>query len=1043
MYNILFIMLFISGLFYAWAGIYGIFINRERLNRIYAHFAFSLSIWALSHVMIYLSPNYQSAKICFITTMIGSCLSYSFVLYYALLLCQKGAFLKKKIGLLLLHFPLLLTIIYFLFFDKPPFAPLYALRYVNGHWIYQDGIVFGQITFWMLQMLLYPTLSVIFMLLYIFKHNAKALSAQILVKPLIIMLSCAIPPFMFSIFTDILLKPSLTKDLPPLAGLVCIAPLLGVMYCTKKYFLFKAPEEVTVFLQTTALKRSILKQLYAFHATVIFIFAGLLFMDYYFILKRPFSPQIHILFFLFSLIALFTYLIFEKSAFSAKTKENLLLFAIALTCVIMALSFPYENVFVLFFCPIQFLILGILFDKKSHMLKVIGIILANYFFLLWTRFEHIIDYNIYQGFKPLSFEIATVVLSIFLIYYVGNIFRNRIRELNHAGLSQTVVSKISTLFMENREKHFEETAKEALKALIEFLNLSHGALLFFHPETLSLSPLVQVSSKEGQSHLDLRALYLGNFHYTLSEFEKDNTIQYTEYHPLPLSAQEERDYVERHQLSYVFLKKFSILDQEAVLMLSDSKKGFLLDDSKIQVVSIFIHILAVAYEGMLDRKIIEKMAYQDSLTGLPNTLYFKSQLESLIAHGHEKFAVLFLDLDSFKHVNDTIGHDGGDGLIKIIASDILAHLDPAKHEICRFGGDEFLILIRDFAHLAEISDFCKELLLEIKKPYVLSETEFFVSATIGVALYPDHGQDGVSLIKNADMAMYETKAKNKGTCGIYRETLANQNAFSIKLQNDLHHAIKNHEFELYYQPQVDGRTGEIIGAEALLRWNNPTYGRVSPSVFIPLAEQSGAIHELGLWVIKTAARQNKMWQQKGLPFIPISVNVSIHQFKKSSFIENLKKALGTCQLSPQYLEIEITENYSDIREKELTEILDGLHAYGFVISIDDFGTKYSSMLRLKNFPIDKLKIDMDFIRGIGYNKKDEGIIRVISYFASTLGMRVIAEGVENKAQKDFLLASDCFEIQGYYYAKPLPAPDFEQLLSQKIIVPAPEATDIS
>ena len=346
-------------------------------------------------------------------------------------------------------------------------------------------------------------------------------------------------------------------------------------------------------------------------------------------------------------------------------------------------------------------------------------------------------------------------------------------------------------------------------------------------------------------------------------------------------------------------------------------------------------------------------------------------------------------------------------------------------------GDEFLILIKNIENENYIREISEKILNIFKKPFIIDNNDLFMTTSIGGAIYPVDGQDVETLIKNADIAMYKAKEKGKNKfelcTAIFKDGLVKE----MKLTNSLYKAIERNEFELYYQPQVSIISGEIIGLEALIRWNNAELGMVNPVDFIYIAEKTGLILPIGEWVMKTACSQNKEWQDAGILNVPIAVNLSVNQFQNKRIIEDIINILKETGLNPNDLELEITENIIMKETEYIIESLKQLKELGVKIAIDDFGTEYSSLNYIKQLPVDKIKIDMSFVRGININHKDEAIIKVIIALAKNLGLKVIAEGVETKEQLDFLREQMCDEIQGYYYYKPMPANQIEELMRKK------------
>jgi diguanylate cyclase len=408
-------------------------------------------------------------------------------------------------------------------------------------------------------------------------------------------------------------------------------------------------------------------------------------------------------------------------------------------------------------------------------------------------------------------------------------------------------------------------------------------------------------------------------------------------------------------------------------------------------------------------------AHHDTLTGLPNRLFFGEQLhERLFQKNDQSFAIMYLDLDRFKNINDTLGHTIGDQLLVQVAERVKMSL-MNRATIYRIGGDEFTILI-DQPEKNETQAIAQSILDVIAQPFILEGHEFYITASIGICLYPENGSDIETLLKHADSAMYVAKNNGGNRFKLYDPNIEFETSERVILENDLRKAIKQDEFQLHYQPKVDLKTNQITGVEALLRWEHPKMGTVSPTKFIPIAEEIGLIATIGEWVLRTACAQNKAWQEEGLPPIRVAVNLSLHQFREDNLVQMIEGILIETGLDPTYLELEITESISMYNEDYVINKLSELRRIGIHISVDDFGTGYSSLYYLNRLPIDSLKIDRSFMR-----ENNTTIIKAIIGLAHNLDLKVIAEGVESSEQVDFLRQCCCDEAQGYFFEKPLSA----------------------
>ncbi|MDE4084452.1 EAL domain-containing protein [Planococcus maritimus] len=433
----------------------------------------------------------------------------------------------------------------------------------------------------------------------------------------------------------------------------------------------------------------------------------------------------------------------------------------------------------------------------------------------------------------------------------------------------------------------------------------------------------------------------------------------------------------------------------------------------------------VTFRDITKRKQLEKeithLAYYDHLTDLPNRAlldYFLNQEIEKAKLSGQKVAVLYLDLDRFKIINDSLGHSYGDILLKDVADRINRYV-PDQAFVSRQGGDEFTIVLPGFDSLTELMDLVGKLVESFSDTFVLKGNEVHIKASIGISMFPEDGETAEVLIKNADAAMYKSKEKSGTYYHFFRSEMNTRNMESIFLENALYKALENDELLLHFQPQVDCRTARVTGAEALIRWNHPTRGMISPVEFIPTAEATGLIVPIGRWVLESACMQLKKWHDEGRTEMSVSVNLSGRQFEEDDLVSMIECILAQTGASPECLHIELTENQIFRNTHMTLDKMRDLKMLGIKIALDDFGTGYSSLGYLKNFPIDTLKIDRSFMVDILSDKNNSAITSTIITLAQNLGLNVIAEGVETKEQLEFLAARNCFNIQGYYYSKPL------------------------
>ena len=416
-----------------------------------------------------------------------------------------------------------------------------------------------------------------------------------------------------------------------------------------------------------------------------------------------------------------------------------------------------------------------------------------------------------------------------------------------------------------------------------------------------------------------------------------------------------------------------------------------------------------------EKKDLFLMARTDSLSGLANRNYLNEFLEILIPTAKRKnseFAFLFLDLDNFKTINDSLGHHIGDELL-INVSDVLKKVLRPNDFIARVGGDEFVLIIQDFKSNLELTNIIKRVQEQLSKPWLIQTNPISTTCSVGIAIFPKDGQDIISLMKNADIAMYEAKKHGRNTYHFFTEELNDAVLRIINLDKEMQNALKNNNYKLFYQPKVCIETSKIIGAEALIRWIHPEKGFIAPSEFIPLAEENGFIIKLGDWIIDEALNQHLDWKSKGID-IAISINISAKQFLKKDFAENLIKKIEEKSIIPNKIILEITEYILIDNSNKVYSSLKKLHDFGIKISLDDFGTGYSSLSYLRKYPIDYLKIDKSFVDET-YSKNGKIFIETIVKMGQMLNMKIVAEGVENSNQVEYLKSISCDLYQGYYF----------------------------
>ncbi|MBF0109453.1 MAG: EAL domain-containing protein [Magnetococcales bacterium] len=444
----------------------------------------------------------------------------------------------------------------------------------------------------------------------------------------------------------------------------------------------------------------------------------------------------------------------------------------------------------------------------------------------------------------------------------------------------------------------------------------------------------------------------------------------------------------------------------------------------------FISIFHDLTEIRASQKELHFKTYHDTLTGLPNRDLFVDRLNQAVVNAQRnngKVLVIFLGLDHFKKINNSLGHQLGDQLLKDVAARLRTFIREGD-TLSRLAGDSFGFIMREIRNTKDAVFVARKISLALSEPFIIEEHKLFLTASTGITLFPEDGEDGATLIKNADMALNRAKITGRDTCTFYKATMGEQANRRLRMEKNMRLGLERDEFVLFYQPKVSLKTGKVVGMEALVRWNQSDAGMVSPGEFIPVAEETGLILPLGEWILRTACRQNRLWKDSGFDRLRMAVNLSARQFRQHDLFDRIQGILRETGLSPGLLELEITESMVMDNVESVITTLNQLRSLGLFIAVDDFGTGYSSLSYLKRFPIHTLKIDQSFVRDLTFDSDDAAIINAIIAMAKSLKMNVVAEGVETEEQLNFLRSENCDEMQGYFFSKPLAAHEFTELL---------------
>ncbi len=598
---------------------------------------------------------------------------------------------------------------------------------------------------------------------------------------------------------------------------------------------------------------------------------------------------------------------------------------------------------------------------------------------------------------------------------------------------QKMVLEMSFNFMGIDHKNYEMRVDHLLKSIGKFFEVDRTYLFTINHENQTIIYSNEWCEEGILPLVDRREkISLEIYPWWINQLQQNNLVYVEDVDLMSAEASVEQEHLRKQGVKSIISMPITVNGEiEAFIGIDSVKSTGKWSQENIELLRIMAQILSIGITQINYLKEINFLAYHDPLTKLPSRLLLTKRLDKKISQSNTKkdwINILFINLDGFKIINDTLGYQQGDELLKQVA-ERLVNLSGKNKNVYRIDGDQFVLCLKDQQREEESEIVASEIIDLFKVPFLLKGGEYTITASIGISQYPVDGKDAELLIESAYMAMDKAKSLGKNQYLRYSDELKKETLETLLLTNDLYHAIKRDEMMLYYQPQVNGLTGKIMGVEALLRWKHPMFGFVSPFKFIPLAEKTRLILPIGSWVLETACAQWREWQEKGIAPINLSVNFSVRQLSHPRIVEEIQEVLEKNNMRPEMLGIEITESVAIDSNKEIQETLQKIKKLGITLSIDDYGKEYSSMNRLKEESVDALKVDMSFIQGIGINPKDEIIIKSILSLASELGLKSVAEGVETKEQKEFLNQTTCDKLQGYYFYKPMPATEIEKLLT--------------
>lgn len=963
--------------------------TREKHNRIYFSLCLCILLWSLGFSIANTTQNIDTCIIFLRIALLGGVFSYSIFLHY-ILQSNNASVLKKPWIYPALYGPGVLGIAMCPLYSLPDFIPFSLLSTRFGY------LPVGVFHVWDWFYIAYQLLASLFCALLLFRYSKNAASRFGL--PLKTLLHIFVWSTLLAMCLYISINILFSFKLSQLTMLPLLCCVTYLFFCVRKYGWMRANENTEAQLILT-------ERMYTrlYHSLALMYVAGaLLYFLAQYLIHRPIVLETVLPFFLLLLgfgavIGLFSKLRIRKEA-----KSNLILTAICISIPFITLRFAHNAALTLWIFPFFFLLISLLLENRTGLIFLTVSALASQL-ALWvlTPLRTVVinesTYLVRMGFLLLGCGIALFIHKIYVL---------RLKQSKAQVQLQQLFFELSSDLVSSGLYNIQPKIENALMQLGLFFEVPQTYMLLTLGGGNTINHVLQWC-KDGEPGIE-------------EEFLGMDISRAEAFH----------DAAEKAHTAAVFPVRIQNTSLGMLVLKCSSRRAC--SEENLAAMRIIANMLGDALSKAESERAINEMAYYDTLTNLPNRTLFNDRVEQAIkavAKRGRQLAVLFLDVDSFKNVNDTLGHESGDLLLRLISQQLIASLRP-KDTVSRFGGDEFLILINDLHSPNDIPLIADRIMHLFRAPFYLEGQAFHITASAGISVYPTDGDSVDALVKNADIAMYQAKAKGKNQYVICSTTLKQEVTDRLKLTNNLYHALEREELVLYYQPQIDVKAGHIIGLEALLRWQHPQLGMIPPSTFIPLAEHTGLIHPIGEWVLRTACEQSMEWQSLGLPALRMAVNISAIQFNNPDFARVVSDVLFKTGFCPKLLELELTESAALNNVEHTMQTLQGLKSLGISISIDDFGTEYSSLSRLKLLPIDRIKMDMQFVHSIGGTHKDQAVTKIIISLAKNLGLKVIAEGVETKQQFDFLAQRMCDEVQGYYYFHPMPANETERVLRE-------------
>lgn len=993
---------------------------KSSINRVFLLLSIAVSIWSFGFAMANSMSNLEMALFWRRFASIGMIFLYSFVLHFFILLTRQNQ--KKHLSKLVYFIYIPAIVLTYVFTVSSSMATVqydlvqtdFGLTNIalNSIWNYFYYVYFS--------IYMFTGLGIVGKWKRDIKETVRTRQANIIIRS-------TLASGILATLTDIFTTTFMEDPLPQMAPLFILLPVWAMYYSAKHYGMMNLSQ---IYLEEMIVTEEDKRKIFNNVSIAIYVGAILAFIAEYVphmnqenSFRDAFLSSLSI-----SSIGLAINIV--QNLKNESLKENLTILVLVGSVPLVILQYIKYGGITVWVFPVIIIISSIIFSRLVLLISTTVVAIITQILIWAVNPEVIVTVGIYDYL----FRIGMFLVSFLMGLYINRIYVDKIRENLSQIAFQEMISEILFDFVNINQDNFDDRINHLLETIGIYFKVDRTYLFTINHEKNTMTYSNEWCNKGIKEEVGtIQDISLTTFPWWMDQLKRKRLVYIADTDSMSKEAIAEQKQL--HRQGVKSLMSVPVIGKDGMLAfigIDSVLANREWSDENIEMLNIMSRIL---YGGMVQMeadKEIEFMAYYDSLTKLPNRFLFTDRVQHAIHRTERRenhFAVLFIDLDNFKAVNDTIGHRGGDELLRQVSKRLSRKIRKFD-TVARFGGDEFMLLIDDLSDHQIIMSISDEIMTIFDDLFTLEGQEFVVTASAGLALYPVDGKDTDTLIKNADLAMYEAKAQGKNQYVLCTEEIKSEVLERTEILNDLGHAVERDELELYYQPQIDLATNKIVGVEALLRWTHPTRGMIPPSVFIPIAEENNLINSIGEWVLKTAAIQNKKWQDMGLPHILMAVNLSAVEMVHPKIVEFIEKTIQETGLNPKYIELEITEGIAIEETTYVVNLLNRLKAIGVSIAIDDFGTEYSSLNRLKLLPIDRIKIDMQFVQGIEENKKDRAITKGIIDLGKNLGLNVLAEGVETAQQLAFLTQKKCEYTQGYYHYKPMPADELEKILQE-------------